>query len=180
MTESTMPTTDAAPEAELSDERSSYELAFHVLPTVVEGEVADVLTALKDVITAAGGTVTDEEAPERIELAYEIIKYVEGKHRRFHSAYFGWIRFTAMPDMISTITEAVETNPSILRHLLIRLTAAEEANPFWYHEAQRAVAQVTDIDEDELATADDASDASTEDTESDSETDEASEEESSR
>ena len=37
-------------------EVSSYELAFHVLPTVAEGEVADVATALRSMIEAAGGT----------------------------------------------------------------------------------------------------------------------------
>lgn len=186
MTESTMPTTDAVASAPaLDDELASYELAFHILPTVVEGEVADVVASLKDAITAAGGTVTDEEVPERIELAYEVIKYVEGKHRRFHSAYFGWVRFTATPDAIAAITEAVESNTSVLRHLLIRLTALEEANPFWYHEAQREVAQVTNIDEADMDTEADAPSESSNDGEdasheSNDDTDETPQEEETR
>jgi ribosomal protein S6 len=120
-----MPAADAA----------HYELAFHVLPTVAEGEVADVFTSLKTAIERAGGTITLEEAPARFELAYEIIKLLEGRNRKFTSAYFGWIRFTLEPVKLEEVTEVVEGTNQLLRHLLIRLTKAEEANPFMFHEA---------------------------------------------
>jgi len=144
MSKETMPAADAA----------QYELAFHVLPTVAEGEVADVFTSLKTAIEKAGGTITLEEAPARFELAYEIIKLLEGRNRKFTSAYFGWVRFTLEPAQLEELTEEVEGTPQLLRHLVIRLTKAEEANPFMFHEALDTP-EVEAEDTDEEATDED-------------------------
>lgn len=129
-----MPATEASVEA---DEQllTSYELAFHVLPTVAEGEVATVFQNLKDIITKHSGTIDGEEAPARFDLAYEIIKYLEGRNRKFTSAYFGWVRFTAEKSAIAEITEEVEAVKELLRHLLVKLTKTEEENPFLFHDA---------------------------------------------
>lgn len=123
-----------AAEAEVVD-FSTYELAFHVLPTVAEGEVPTVFQTLKDIITNAGGELTIEEAPARFNLAYEIVRYLEGRNRKFTSAYFGWVRFTVAPDKIADIEEELEGVKELLRHLLTKLTKAEEAHPFYFHEA---------------------------------------------
>ena len=144
MSKETMPAADAA----------QYELAFHVLPTVAEGEVADVFTSLKTAIEQAGGTITLEEAPARFELAYEIIKLLEGRNRKFTSAYFGWVRFTLEPAQLEELTEEVEGTSQLLRHLVIRLTKAEEANPFMFHEALDTP-EVEAEDTDEEATDED-------------------------
>lgn len=132
-----------------SEELTTYELAFHVLPTVAEGEVNTVVEKLKSEIAAAGGTIIDEEAAERIELAYEVVKHYEGRNRKFKSAYFGWVRFTAESAAIPTLEEEVGGIGDILRHMLVKLTREEVAEPFRYHEAmtpeQSPVATV-DID----------------------------------
>lgn len=116
-------------------EAGSYELAFHVLPTVAEGEVANVFQSLKDMITKKGGEITIEEAPSRFDLAYEIIKYLEGRNRKFTSSYFGWVRFTISPDKIEEIDAKAEGMNELLRHILIKLTKIEEENPFMFHES---------------------------------------------
>jgi len=138
-----MPETDAA----------HYELAFHVLPTVAEGEVAEVFTALKALVEKAGGEVTSEETPKRFDLAYEVVKYLEGRNRKFSSAYFGWVRFTLQPAKLAEIMESVEGNSKLLRHLLIRLNKMEEANPFMFHESltkeQAAIEEDVEENEDE-------------------------------
>jgi len=133
MSEETMPVAETA----VGNEREavSYELAFHVLPTVTEGEVTQVFDRLKNLITKAGGNVTGEEAPERFDLAYEIEKYLEGKNRHFTSAYFGWIRFTLSPAALEALTEEIDAQKELLRYLLIRLTKVEENNPFRFHES---------------------------------------------
>ena len=133
-----------------TDEVASYELAFHVLPTVAEGEVPTVFESIKAAVSKAGATISDEEAPERFELAYEIVQNVEGKNRKYGSAYFGWVRFTCEPEKIAAITEEVEGNGNILRHLLIRLTRAEEQNPFRFHEAIKDQKMVTTVEESEV------------------------------
>ncbi|NEN93817.1 MAG: 30S ribosomal protein S6, partial [Okeania sp. SIO3H1] len=102
---------------------------------VAEGEVADVATAIRSSIESVGGTITNEEEPARFDLAYDIVKYLEGRNRKFSSAYFGWMRFTAEPAKLAEITETVEAMPQLLRHLVIKLTKAEEEHVFMFHEA---------------------------------------------
>ena len=127
---------------------ASYELAFHVLPTVAEGEVEGVVSSLLTHITSVGGEVTSQEDAKRIELAYPIVKKIEGKNRKFTSAYFGWVRFTADTVNIESLTEEIDLEKTLLRTLLIRLTKQEEENPFFYHEAIAQEKQVVTIDED--------------------------------
>ncbi len=136
MTENTMPAAEAV--AQTGGDATSYELAFHVLPTVAEGEVGTVVSALKAEISKFGGSLFDEEAPERVELAYEVVKHLEGRNRKFKSAYFGWMRFKADAASIPTLMEEVAIMPELLRHLLIKLTRVEEQHPFRFHEAMAA------------------------------------------
>jgi ribosomal protein S6 len=134
MSDTTMPATEAEVRND-EQETASYELAYHILPTVAEGEVMTVETELKDLITKAGGQIFDTESAERFELAYEIDKYLEGRYRKFSSAYFGWTRFTLTPAALTALTEHVDEHKQLLRFLLVRLTKVEEANPFRFHEA---------------------------------------------
>ncbi len=141
------------PAAEMStganeQELVAYELAYHILPTVAEGEVTAVTEELKALVAKAGGKVTDEEAAERFELAYEIDKYLEGRYRKFTSAYFGWVRFELTPSALTAFTEAVDEHKSLLRFLLVRLTKVEEASPFRFHESlEKTVIRNIDLDE---------------------------------
>ena len=149
MSTTDMPATEAAVDLD-EQELASYELAYHVLPTVAEGEVSDVRDRIAAAITGAGGTLGEEETPQRIDLAYEIIKPVEGKNRRFTSAYFGWVRFTAVPNIVDSIAENVTADKAVLRHLLIRLTKTEELEPFYLHEALAAERTITNVDAEEV------------------------------
>ena len=128
MSEETMPAAEA-------NERNSYELAFHILPTVAEGEVSGVFDSIKALITTHGGELTNEESPERFELAYEVIKHIDTKNRKFSSAYFGWVRFTAEAEAVAPIVEEIDADANLLRHLLLKLSKVEEAEPFRFHEA---------------------------------------------
>jgi len=157
MTETKMPAAEAVEAGER--ELASYELAFHVLPTVAEGEVANVFQKLQGIITKHGGNITTEESPVRFDLAYEIIKYLEGRNRKFTSAYFGWIRFTIEADKLHKVIEAVEGTKELLRHLLIRLTKTEEAHPFFIHDVIESLKQVQNIEiDDEEVVADEETD----------------------
>lgn len=144
MTETKMPTAETSDTS--LDERRSYELAFHVLPTVVEGEVAGVYEKIKTLITKDGEIVTDE-SPERVDLVYPVVKPMEGKNRKFTSAYFGWTRFKLDADKIDFIDEELSSMEEILRHLIIKLTKHEEENPFRYHENKKSVKMVEIVDE---------------------------------
>lgn len=144
MSETIMPAAEASSTSEV--EFTSYEFAFHVLPTVAEGEVSSVVDSFKALITKAGGQIFDEEEAQRFDLAYEISKYLEGKNRRFSSAYFGWVRFRLPASALNELTEAIDGQKEILRYLLVKLTKLEEQNPFRFHEsiADRKVRTITD------------------------------------
>jgi ribosomal protein S6 len=136
------------------DERNSYEFAFHILPTVAEGEVPDIFAQIKAKI-AGVAEITSEEAPERIDLVYPIVKSMEGKNRKFTSAYFGWVRMKLESATVATLTEELSTMPTMLRHLLVKLTKAEEAHLFRFHENRKSVKMVETVDE-EVAVIDDS------------------------
>lgn len=113
----------------------SYELAFHILPTVAEGEVMGVFDVLKNKLTKQGGHTFAEEAPKRFDLAYEIVKHLEGKNRKFGSAYFGWVRFHAASGSLPALEEELRETKELLRFMVIKLTKAEEQNPFRFHDS---------------------------------------------
>lgn len=146
MSETNMP----AAEATSADEKDfiSYEFAFHVLPTVAEGEVPNVVEVLKAHITKIGGEIFDEEAAQRFDLAYDIVKYLEGKNRKFSSAYFGWVRFRLDAASLAELTETLDSTKEVLRYLLVKLTKVEEQNPFRFHESivDRKVRTITEAD----------------------------------
>ena len=131
MTDTNMPAVEATNEVER--ELNSYELAFHILPTIAEGEVKTVFEGIKRAISESGGLLLEEEVPARFDLAYDIRALLEGKNRKFSSAYFGWVRFELESEKIAEVTEMVEGKKELLRHLLIRLTKMEEENPFYFH-----------------------------------------------
>ncbi len=145
MTETKMPAAEVNDTA--IDERNSYEFAFHVLPTVAEGEVAGVFDTIKAHI-AKLGTITDEETPERIDLAYPIVKSMEGKNRKFMSSYFGWVRFKLEGDKLADLIDELSSINVIFRHLVIKLTALDEAHPFRFHENRKSVKMVEVVNED--------------------------------
>ncbi len=146
MSETKMPAAEATESG--FDERNSYEFAFHVLPTVAEGEVQGVFDAIKAHI-AHTGEIISEERPERIDLVYPIVKHLEGKNRKFTSAYFGWVRFKCDADKLGDLMEELGTVNTVLRHLLIKLTREEEAHPFRFHENRKSVKMVEVVNEEE-------------------------------
>lgn len=132
MSESNMPAAEAAV---VVRDAYTYELAFHVLPTVAEGEVKTVFDRIKADITKLGGVLKEEEAPARFDLAYEIVKFLEGRNRKFKSAYFGWVRFDIEADKVAEINEMMDGGKEVLRHLVTRLSKVEAENPFYFHPA---------------------------------------------
>jgi ribosomal protein S6 len=131
MSDSNMPAVEAVEGGEQT--LLSYELAFHVLPTIAEGEVKSIFDAIKAHITTHGGTLSEEEAPARFDLAYEIDKFLEGRNRKFSSAYFGWVRFDMEAAKIAEVAEMMDGSKDILRHLITRLSKVEAEHPFYFH-----------------------------------------------
>ena len=130
----------------------TYEFAFHILPTVAGTEVADVVKGLTDQIEADGATITDSEFPERIELAYEIDKVIDGVHKRFHSAYFGWVRMTIQAEGLTRFQEELAHNANVLRSLIVKLSKEEIETPFKYHAQVGKGAKASETPADDVDT----------------------------
>ena len=145
-----MPAVEATA-AGVLDERDQYEFAFHVLPTVADGEVAGVVDDLKKLIKTHGGEVFDEEAPQRFTLAYEIRTSVEGRHVRFTNSWFGWIRFALTREELVKMEEELSHRVDILRHMITRLTREEVAHPFRVFEkkVEHATVLLSEADSEE-------------------------------
>ncbi len=108
-----------------------YELGFHFVPTLSEDDVTVKFSELKSFVEKLGGEFISEDAPKPINLAYDISKTVKAVKKWYKNAYFGWIKFTLVPDEIEALEKQVKEFEPVLRYLLISTvrenTMAEEA-----------------------------------------------------
>jgi ribosomal protein S6 len=102
------------------DEMQVYEIGFHILPTVPEEKLPEVVLKIKDSVTANGGEIITEDFPKMKVLAYEIKKRIETKYSTFNKAYFGWVKFETVPVSVGKIKTETESNQDILRFIIIK------------------------------------------------------------
>lgn len=97
-----------------------YEVGFHILPTVPEEKLQEVVLKLEDLINKNGGTIISQEFPKIRALSYEIKKRVETKYLSFNKAYFGWIKFEILPVLIDKIEKEIKNNDNVLRFIIVK------------------------------------------------------------
>ncbi len=122
-----MPTTEAQDDTD--SERDQYECAFHLLPTVADGEVARAFEEVKELLVAEGAEVFDEEMPQRFTLAYSMSKSIDGKVHHFANSWLGWVRFSFTRNMLANLTNELNHRKDVLRFIVIRLTREEIEHP---------------------------------------------------
>ncbi len=118
---------------EESEVLSVYEVGYHILPTVSEGdleaETALILKDLKDIHAEIFG----QRAPASVKLSYGIEKKIGEKKEVFENAYFGWIAFEATPSSIANFEIALKEHATILRYIVVKTSrdavAATLADP---------------------------------------------------
>jgi ribosomal protein S6 len=96
-----------------------YELGYHLLPTLSEGDVSVEVAALKALIEKRGGTIIADEAPKLTDLSYTMTKAQSGKISKFTTAHFGWVKFEMTPAQAMEIKTELESHQQVLRYLLI-------------------------------------------------------------
>lgn len=106
-----------------------YELAFHLVPTISESEVAVQFSHLKSFIEKKKGAFISEQLPTLTRLMYEIPKTVKGQKKWYENSYFGWIKFSLEADEIEAIEKEVKNFDSMLRYLLIKTVAEDTMAP---------------------------------------------------
>ncbi len=105
---------------EILEKSQIYEVGFHILPTVPEEKLQEVILKLEDSINKNGGTIISQEFPKIRALSYEIKRRVETKYSSFNKAYFGWIKFETPLTSIGKIEEEIKNNDNILRFIIVK------------------------------------------------------------
>ncbi len=107
-------------EAGMEKERAVYEVGYHIVPIVAEADLGVQVTAIRDVIEAAGGSIIADEYPRHMELAYPMVKIAANKRALHHSAYFGCMKFEVTPSGVRVIQEKMKANDAILRFIAVK------------------------------------------------------------
>lgn len=102
-----------------ADERSVYELAFHINPSLSETEAAKTFESLKEAVVSNGGEVITDSTPRRIDLAYTISLQGENGRQDFTQGLFGWIAYEGLSENQKAIEEAVGEEKNVIRSLII-------------------------------------------------------------
>ncbi|OIO30418.1 hypothetical protein AUJ77_03145 [Candidatus Nomurabacteria bacterium CG1_02_43_90] len=97
-----------------------YELGYHLIPTLAEEQIPAASGAVRGMIERISKDIIAEELPVFIDLAYQIVKTVEHKNKRFDEAYFGWIKFEAEPKGIAELEEGLKKDNNVLRYLVVK------------------------------------------------------------
>lgn len=97
-----------------------YEIGYHVLPNLSEDEMGKVVADMKEALAKASAVTIAEQHPQMMNLAYELGKEIENKIRRFHTAYFGWIKFEVETAEIEAIKAMMDKNLQILRFIIVK------------------------------------------------------------
>lgn len=104
------------------DEKTVYELGFHLLPTLSEDELTKEFADIKALILAHKGTVIVEGTPKAMRLAYTMVKKQEGKNAKFDTSFFGWVKFETTPNQVVLLKEEIDLMKMMLRFIVVKTT----------------------------------------------------------
>lgn len=97
-----------------------YELGYHLVPTLSVEQIPAASGAVRGMIERISKDIIAEELPVFIDLAYQIVKTIEHKNKRYDDAYFGFIKFEANPEDIKTLEEELKKDNNVLRYLVTK------------------------------------------------------------
>jgi ribosomal protein S6 len=102
------------------DDQSVYEVGYLLMPSLSEERALELVANLQAKITSLGGSLIQEGAPERMDLAYTMIKVVDNKNIRVNDAHYGWLKFYLAPASIADIKVYLDGNIDIIRTLVFK------------------------------------------------------------
>ncbi|MDO8604778.1 MAG: 30S ribosomal protein S6 [bacterium] len=97
-----------------------YELGYHLVPTLSSEQIPEASGAVRGMIERISKEIIAEELPVFIDLAYQIVKTIDHKNKRFDEAYFGWIKFEGTPSGIAELEEALKKDENVLRYMVVK------------------------------------------------------------
>lgn len=100
-----------------NDSLPVYEIGYHVVPTVGDEGVAQVVDAIRAALKDA--EIISEGFPQKMTLAYTVERAQAGKREKFTESYFGFIKFATERETFAEAKAKVEAMPSVLRSIAI-------------------------------------------------------------
>ena len=100
----------------MEKESKIYEVGYLLSPLIPEDKLDGEISVLRDAIEKKQGLIVNEEKARMQRLAYNIIKPHAGN---FESAWFGWIKFMANPEVLLEIKSHFDKNQNLIRFLII-------------------------------------------------------------
>lgn len=97
-----------------------YEIGYHIIPTVKEEDLEKVVSEIRSVIEKKGGSFIAEGAPSLIKLSYTMKAHAGtgDKRTEYDRAYFGWIKFEASVEIVSSLSHTLKANHNFLRFII--------------------------------------------------------------
>ena len=112
-----------------SGEVSVYEAGFHVVPTVAESKVGEVVERVRAAIEKLGGSIIAEGFPQKVSFTFIIERAVAGKREKYSEGYFGWMKFESPAAAAKQLEDVLLADRDVLRSLIVRTTREEVAAP---------------------------------------------------
>jgi len=108
----------------MEKETKMYEIGYLLSPLIPEEKLDEEISALRKLLEDKQGFIMNESRARTQSLAYPV--------RGFNSAYFGWIKFAASPEVLPEIKISFDNPPiggdKIIRFLILK-TIKETAAP---------------------------------------------------
>jgi ribosomal protein S6 len=97
-----------------------YEAGYHVIPSVQEGDVEQIVAAIRSEIEKQGGSLIAEGSPSLMKLSYDMEQRVGEKLVAHDRGYFGWIKFEAGTHAAKALTDALNAHKQIFRSIVFK------------------------------------------------------------
>ena len=97
-----------------------YEIGYQIIPTVKEDALDPIVAVIRGIIEKHSGSFIAEGAPSLIRLAYPMGHRENDKNIEYDRAFFGWIKFEAMPEVAQALDEALKAHSDVLRYMVFR------------------------------------------------------------
>ncbi len=110
-------------------ELMKYELGYHLVPSLGPDDLALRVGELEKLIEKAGGAVYVKGAPQPFILAYTMRRLRGGAWEAYDTSFFGWMRFTALPERMPELKASLAQSQWIVRSLTFSLDGSEEDTP---------------------------------------------------
>lgn len=103
-----------------SENKKIYEIGYHVMPNLSEEELAKVVEGVKSNLSKMGAEIIADQYPQSLNLAYDIVKEIDNKNRKFSHSFFGWVKFALEPNLFEDLKKIMDKNSNLLRYIIIK------------------------------------------------------------